>query len=89
MAPKVLQPLADAAYAKYVRRPPMQTASSLGITSNGVFTCYDRRNICDLQITHMPPELINEGKMSKAVDVYGFGVLLWEVSPVQGFNLLG
>ena len=27
----------------------------------------------------MPPELINEGKMSKAVDVYGFGVLLWEV----------
>ena len=34
-----------------------------------------------MQITHMPPELINEGKMSKAVDVYGFGVLLWEVRP--------
>ncbi len=34
---------------------------------------------CELQITHMPPELISEGKMSKAVDVYGFGVLLWEV----------
>ncbi len=36
-------------------------------------------SICAVQITHMPPELINEGKMSKAVDVYGFGVLLWEV----------
>ena len=36
-------------------------------------------NCCRRQITHMPPELINEGKMSKAVDVYGFGVLLWEV----------
>ena len=31
------------------------------------------------QVTHMPPELITEGKMSKAVDVYGFGVLLWEL----------
>ena len=32
-----------------------------------------------LQVTHMPPEPIIEGKMSKSVDVYGFGVLLWEM----------
>ena len=32
-----------------------------------------------LQVTHMPPELIIDGAMSKAVDVYAFGVLLWEL----------
>ena len=31
------------------------------------------------QMTHMPPELIIEGKMSKAVDRYSFGVVLWEL----------
>ena len=27
----------------------------------------------------MPPELLSEGQMSKAADVYAMGVLLWEV----------
>ena len=27
----------------------------------------------------MPPELIIDGKMSKAVDVYACGVILWEL----------
>jgi len=27
----------------------------------------------------MPPELLREGQASKAVDVYAFGVLLWEM----------
>lgn len=27
----------------------------------------------------MPPELLCEGKMSKAVDVWSFGVVLWEM----------
>jgi hypothetical protein len=31
------------------------------------------------QVTHMPPELLSEGQMSKAADVYAVGVLLWEV----------
>ena len=31
------------------------------------------------QITHMPPELLREGKMSKAADVYAMGVLMWEL----------
>ena len=30
-------------------------------------------------VTHMPPELLMEGKLSKAADVYAFGVLLWEM----------
>eukprot|EP00210_Caulerpa_lentillifera_P003153 g3013.t1 len=30
-------------------------------------------------VTHMPPELLNEGKLSSASDVYSFGVLLWEI----------
>lgn len=30
-------------------------------------------------VTHMPPELLAEGLMSKAVDVYAYGVLLWEL----------
>mmetsp|Transcript_8962 Transcript_8962/g.26850 ORF Transcript_8962/g.26850 Transcript_8962/m.26850 type:complete len:941 (-) Transcript_8962:2021-4843(-) len=30
-------------------------------------------------VTHMPPELLREGQLSKAVDVYAFGVLLWEM----------
>jgi ElaB/YqjD/DUF883 family membrane-anchored ribosome-binding protein len=32
-----------------------------------------------LQVTHMPPELLRDGQLSKAVDVYAFGVLLWEM----------
>ena len=28
----------------------------------------------------MPPELLSEGQMSKAADVYAMGVLMWEVS---------
>ena len=27
----------------------------------------------------MPPEILDEGTMSKEADVYGFGVLLWEL----------
>ncbi|KAK9843847.1 hypothetical protein WJX84_006057 [Apatococcus fuscideae] len=30
-------------------------------------------------VTHMPPELLTTGKLSKAADVYAFGVLLWEM----------
>lgn len=30
-------------------------------------------------VTHMPPELLTAGKLSKAADVYAFGVLLWEM----------
>jgi Protein tyrosine and serine/threonine kinase len=33
----------------------------------------------DLQVTHMPPELLSEGQLSKAADVYSFGVMLWEL----------
>jgi serine/threonine protein kinase len=29
--------------------------------------------------THMPPELLTTGRLSKSVDVYAFGVLLWEM----------
>lgn len=32
-----------------------------------------------LQVTHMPPELLTEGHLSKAADVYSFGVMLWEM----------
>lgn len=28
-----------------------------------------------LQITHMPPELLTEGKLSKAADVFAFGAV--------------
>jgi serine/threonine protein kinase len=30
-------------------------------------------------LTHMPPELIREGRMSLAADVYAFGVIMWWV----------
>ena len=30
-------------------------------------------------VTHMSPELLLEGRLSKAADVYSFGVLLWQV----------
>ena len=30
-------------------------------------------------VTHMPPELLMEGKLTKSADVYAFGVLLWEL----------
>jgi len=30
-------------------------------------------------VTHMPPELLLEKRLSKAADVYGFGVILWEL----------
>ena len=28
-------------------------------------------------VTHMPPELLTDGRLTKAGDVYAFGVLLW------------
>eukprot|EP00210_Caulerpa_lentillifera_P004240 g4044.t1 len=41
-------------------------------------------------VTHMPPELLNEGKLSSASDVYSFGILLWEIlsrkKPFAGKN---
>eukprot|EP00208_Stichococcus_sp_RCC1054_P003857 CAMPEP_0206143306 /NCGR_PEP_ID=MMETSP1473-20131121/20046_1 /ASSEMBLY_ACC=CAM_ASM_001109 /TAXON_ID=1461547 /ORGANISM="Stichococcus sp, Strain RCC1054" /LENGTH=721 /DNA_ID=CAMNT_0053538645 /DNA_START=222 /DNA_END=2387 /DNA_ORIENTATION=+ len=30
-------------------------------------------------VTHMPPELLTKGKLSKAADVYAFGILVWEM----------
>ena len=30
-------------------------------------------------VTHMPPELLIQGDLSKACDVYAFGALLWEM----------
>ena len=30
-------------------------------------------------VTHMPPELLMDGKLTKSADVYAFGVLLWEM----------
>jgi len=30
-------------------------------------------------VTHMPPELLSENRLSKAADVYAFGVILWEL----------
>ncbi len=30
-------------------------------------------------VTHMPPEVLLNGEVSKATDVYSFGVMLWEM----------
>ena len=30
-------------------------------------------------MTHMAPETLMEGRVSKAADVYAFGITLWEV----------
>ena len=30
-------------------------------------------------VTHMPPELLMDGRLSRATDVYSFGVILWEL----------
>ena len=30
-------------------------------------------------VTHMPPETLLYGQMSKAVDVYSWGVIVWEM----------
>ncbi|KAK9807609.1 hypothetical protein WJX72_003992 [[Myrmecia] bisecta] len=30
-------------------------------------------------VTHMPPELLTQGRLSKASDVYSFGILMWAV----------
>jgi serine/threonine protein kinase len=38
-------------------------------------------------LTHMAPELILEGRASRASDVYAYGVLLWEMLTGQrAFN---
>jgi Protein tyrosine and serine/threonine kinase len=36
-----------------------------------------------LQVTHMPPELMLQQKLTTAADVFSFGVLLWEVRAHQ------
>lgn len=30
-------------------------------------------------VTHMPPELLMDGRLSRATDIYSFGVMLWEI----------
>lgn len=30
-------------------------------------------------MSHMPPELLRHGRMSCAVDIYAFGVMMWEL----------
>ena len=41
-------------------------------------------------ITHMPPEMLRSGTLTKFVDVYSFAVILWELvtgkTPFQGLN---
>lgn len=41
-------------------------------------------------VTHMPPELLMEGKLTYAADVFAFGVLLWSMftslRPWQGLQ---
>ena len=44
----------------------MQVASRVETTTYGT-------------VTHMPPELLSEGKLSRAADVYSFGVILNEM----------
>lgn len=36
-----------------------------------------------LQVTHMPPELVLEQRLTTASDVFSFGVLLWEMANSQ------
>ena len=33
----------------------------------------------DETLTHMAPEVLLEGKQSKAADVYAFGLVMWEI----------
>ena len=40
------------------------------------------------QVTHQPPELLREGLLSKAADVYALGILLWSVSECSTVGLL-
>lgn len=35
-------------------------------------------------VTHQPPELLSEGQLSPAVDVFAFGILMWEVYVADG-----
>lgn len=39
---------------------------------------YVESKVCG-KVTHMPPEVIIEGLVSRASDAYSFGVLLWEM----------
>lgn len=36
----------------------------------------------------MPPELLIDGRLSKAADVYAYGVLMWELVTGRTLNLL-
>ncbi len=36
-------------------------------------------DMCVWRIRYMPAELLLEGKMTKAADVYGFSMLAWEL----------
>lgn len=41
-------------------------------------------------VTHMPPELLMDGDLTKAADVYAFGIILWEIAagrrPFEGLT---
>jgi serine/threonine protein kinase len=38
-------------------------------------------------VTHMPPELIEDGKVYPQGDVYAFGIMMWEVRREVGMHL--
>ncbi|BDA49774.1 probable mitogen-activated protein kinase kinase kinase 11 at C-terminar half [Coccomyxa sp. Obi] len=62
-------------------------ASPLGVTAKVADFGLSRDMLCASKIetrtcgtiTHMPPELLSSDVMSKAADVYAFGVLMWEL----------
>ena len=37
------------------------------------------RAVSLVQVTHMPPELLQVGQLSKAADVFSWGTILWEM----------
>lgn len=54
--------------------------SSLALpTASGSTTC---QHTLPPACSHMPPEMLSTGLLSKATDVYSFGCLCWEASPV-------
>ena len=52
-------------------------AAQLALANPGQ-TCSGARRVAGLRVqTHMPPELLTRGTLSKAADSYAFGTILW------------
>lgn len=59
--------------------PQIAKVSDFGVSARLLDGATHRSTTSLGTITHMSPEVLRSGRLSKAADVYAFGIMMWEV----------